>query len=89
MTGQRWNDPIRLRNGVFQAEPAVPARLTGRARLRLLDAIGRVAATLADNNHAAGWHAARLDAARLPTGVYVLRLETGTTTLTRKLVIER
>lgn len=61
----------------------------GRARLRLLDPGGRVAATLVDRQHAAGWYSVPLDASRLPAGVYLLRLETETTTLVRKLVLER
>jgi hypothetical protein len=74
-------------SGAAQVRFALPG--PGRARLRLLDAGGRVAGTLVDRELAAGWYSVPLDATRLPAGVYLLRLETETTTLVRKLVLER
>jgi|GEM_PF-1686526 len=42
--------------------------------LRVYDALGRIVATLSDEMHAAGSHAARFQAGALPSGTYFLRL---------------
>ncbi|MEO0856845.1 MAG: T9SS type A sorting domain-containing protein [Bacteroidota bacterium] len=44
-------------------------------RVVLYDLLGRQVAVLADGTHAAGRYDAALDAARLPSGVYVVRME--------------
>ena len=44
-------------------------------RLDVFDALGRRIATLVDGERAAGAHAVRFEAGRLPAGVYVCRLE--------------
>ena len=56
------------------------------ARLRVYGPDGRVRATLADGLLPAGPHEARLDPARLGSGVMLVRLETPGSVLTRKLV---
>ncbi len=55
----------------------------------LFDALGRRVAVLHDGPLAAGHHTLRLATAALPAGVYVLRLRTQTSTLTRRLVVVR
>jgi hypothetical protein len=60
---------------------ALPA--PGPVRLALLDVLGREVAVVVDADKAAGRHEVALDAAALPAGVYVVRLEAGTERLTR------
>lgn len=49
----------------------------GDVRLAVYDMLGREVATLADGPHDTGRHEVRLDAADLPSGVYVARLTAG------------
>jgi hypothetical protein len=55
--------------------------------VRILDALGREIATLADNAHATGFHTVRWDASKATPGVYFCRLMTGGTTDTRKILV--
>ncbi|HYE56921.1 MAG TPA: T9SS type A sorting domain-containing protein, partial [Rhodothermales bacterium] len=59
----------------------------GRVRLALYDALGREVAVLADGELPAGVHGVALDAAALPSGLYVARLSAGRFTATRTMVI--
>ncbi|MEO1728050.1 MAG: T9SS type A sorting domain-containing protein [Bacteroidota bacterium] len=61
----------------------------GPVHLVLYDVLGRAVATVAEGVHAAGRHEARLDAASLPSGAYVARLEAGGVALTRRLTVVR
>jgi hypothetical protein len=66
----------------------------GRVRLAAYDATGRRVAILTDGAQAAGRHTARWDGRDsggnvLPSGVYLVRLETGGWMTSRKLVIAR
>jgi len=61
--------------------------LPATARLLVIGPDGRVRDVLADGLLPAGRHSAVLDPRRIGTGVMLLRLETGTETITRKLTI--
>ncbi|MBL0176098.1 MAG: T9SS type A sorting domain-containing protein [Ignavibacteria bacterium] len=61
----------------------------GRARLSVLDLLGRRVATLSEGLQAAGSHSAELDAAGLPEGVYLYRLEAEGETVTRRMIVRR
>lgn len=77
-------NPFRTGAAVSFSLPA-PAGVS----LKLFDVGGRLAATLAQGPMPAGNHRVSLDRTTLPArGVYLLRLETGTGTATRKLVVE-
>ncbi len=57
-------------------------------RLDVYDMLGRRVATLVNNDaHAAGYHTVIFDASRLSSGVYIYRLQAGSTTITRKLTL--
>ena len=58
-------------------------------RLAVFDALGREVARLADGPAEAGWHAARFEAADLPSGVYVVRLSAGAHTATQRVTVLR
>ncbi len=58
-------------------------------RLTVHDALGRELAALVDARVGAGRHEARFDAARLPSGVYLARIEAGVFTSTTKLILLR
>ncbi len=68
-------------------EWSVPA--TSRVRLSIYNLIGQEVATLADGSMDAGQYRATWNAAGLPSGVYLYRLQVGSTTLSRKLVYLR
>ncbi|MEM6784057.1 MAG: PA domain-containing protein [Bacteroidota bacterium] len=59
------------------------------ARVEVFDLLGRRVATLTDGLRAAGEHSVTLDAAGLPSGVYVVRLATPSTTLTERATVAR
>ena len=61
----------------------------GAARVALYDVLGREVAVLADGPVAAGAQTARLDAAALAPGVYVLRLEAADRALARTVTVVR
>jgi hypothetical protein len=73
----------------FRDETEIRFRLPAaqRARLTVYDARGRRVAVLADGEHAAGWHAARMDGRQLAAGRYVVLLETGGRSLSRHLTL--
>ena len=59
------------------------------ATLTVYDALGRAVAVLADQVFEAGIHPVRFDAARLPSGLYLVRLTAGTTTQTHRVTVLR
>ncbi len=61
----------------------------GRVRLTLFDINGRVVRTLADGEKSIGRYHVTLDGSELTTGLYIYRLEAGSFTATRKMVLVR
>jgi hypothetical protein len=61
----------------------------GDVRLAVYDALGREVAVALDGPQAAGRHAVSLDTARLPAGVYVVRLQAGATVAVQRLTVVR
>jgi len=66
---------------------SLPAR--GRARLTVHDVMGRTVAVLVDAFEEAGPHAARWEGDRVPSGVYVARLEFAGHVETRRIAVTR
>jgi hypothetical protein len=64
-------------------------RASIHVRLQVYDILGRKIATLVDELQPAGKKWVELDASRLPSGVYFYRLQAGTFTETKKLVLLR
>jgi hypothetical protein len=60
-----------------------------RVVLAVYDLLGRRVAVLADGFARAGYHEATWDAAGLPSGVYLFRLETAGQRLLRKVTLLR
>ena len=60
-----------------------------RVTIAVYSVLGERVATLADGEQDAGWHVARLDAARMANGVYFLSVQAGAETRTSKLVVMR
>jgi hypothetical protein len=65
----------------------LPAPLS--VRLRVYDLLGRPVATLAEGLQGAGTHAVVFEAGALPSGLYLYRLEAGTHSEARRLVLLR
>jgi hypothetical protein len=100
---ERTGVPIRseTRPESMRLLPVYPNPFNGRARisfflpsgahvlLRILDATGRLARVLLDAGLAAGWHALNVDAADLPSGVYICVMEAGPKVLTRKMLVSK
>jgi len=72
-------------NSTTQIEFTLPT--TQRVSLRLYDVLGREVAVLVDEIQTAGAHRLMFDASRLPSGVYLCRLEAGEMMQTRKIVL--
>ncbi len=62
---------------------------TQRVTLRAYDILGREVARLVDGELEAGPHESMLDAAHLPSGTYIVRLEAGGTVQTQRLTLLR
>jgi hypothetical protein len=60
---------------------------TSRVSLRVFDLLGREVAVLVDEFVEAGTHYATFDGSALASGIYFARLYTGTTLLTKKLML--
>jgi hypothetical protein len=60
----------------------------GNMSLKLYDVTGQLVTTLGSGYHRAGASSLRLSPSSLSSGIYLLRLATENTTLTRKLVVE-
>jgi len=75
----------------FNPATTIPFRLArgGPARLSVHDLLGREVAVLVDGPLPAGEHAARFDAAGLPSGLYLAALEAGGGRAARKLALLR
>jgi hypothetical protein len=58
-----------------------------RVSLRVLDALGREVAILADGEASPGGHTAVFDAGKLPGGTYFLRIEAGGSSRTRVMLL--
>ncbi|NBC18833.1 MAG: T9SS type A sorting domain-containing protein, partial [Bacteroidetes bacterium] len=56
-------------------------------RLAVYDLLGREVAVLAEGTQPAGTHTATFDAAGLPSGVYLYRLEAGAYTQTHRMTL--
>lgn len=60
-----------------------------QVRLAVYNTLGQVVATLVNEALAPGTYQATFDAGRLPSGLYFYRLEAGTFTATRKMILTR
>jgi hypothetical protein len=58
-----------------------------KVRLAVYDMLGREVALLADEERPAGQHSVRFDAGRLSSGMYIYRLQAGSFTQTKKLML--
>lgn len=56
-------------------------------QLRVYDMVGREVATLINREQAAGSYTVNFDASELSSGMYMYRLNTGSTTITRKMML--
>lgn len=93
------DEPIANRAEGFELMPNVPNPFNpttvigyrktdiGRTRLSVHDLLGREVAVLVDGVVAAGEHSVRFNASTLPSGTYLVRLESEGTLLTRKIVL--
>ncbi len=68
---------------------AFTLRAPAAVLLSVVDVLGREVAVLADETRAAGTHTVEADLARLPAGVYVLRLDADGRTATQRLTVVR
>jgi endoglucanase len=59
------------------------------ASLKVFDILGKEVATVVSGNFPAGSHSGTWDASMLPSGIYLVRLQAGPMTETRKLVLSR
>lgn len=73
----------------FNPSTVIGFRLSvfGQTSLKVYDLLGRDVATLLDGPMAAGSHAIPFNAAGLPSGVYIVRLSDGTTTVARRILL--
>jgi hypothetical protein len=80
--GQNYPNPF---NPTTHIEYSVP--LAGHVSLKVFNALGQEVATLFDGEQLAGKYVATFEGQRLPSGVYFYRLQSGSVSLTQKLVL--
>ncbi len=80
--GQNYPNPF---NPSTQIEYSVPK--TGHVSLKVFNALGQEVATLFDGEQNPGKYVATFDAKGLTSGVYFYRLQSGTASLTQKLIL--
>jgi len=75
----------------FNSSTNILFTLPGRStvRLKVFDLLGRGVATLVDEDRSAGNHVVHFDAKHLPSGVYFYRLESGSYSTTKKMILMR
>lgn len=73
-----FNPATSIRFGLPEAQ---------RVRVAIYDVVGRQIDVLADGVLSAGYHTLRFEASGLPSGLYLLRMDTPGQTLTRKLTL--
>src|SRR5690606_19356444 len=73
----------------FNPSTVIPYDLASQSRVRITvyDVTGRPVATVLDASQNAGRHQVTFDAAGLPSGVYMVRLEAGGQVMVRKLTL--
>ena len=77
---------FRIRTGYcIDIRFALPA--TSNVRLTVFNVIGQEIAVLAEGMHSAGVHTVTFDASQLPAGVYFYRLEAGSFSDIRKMLL--
>ena len=81
---QNYPNPFRSETAI-EYETAGP----GRVRLSVFDVLGREVAVLVDAVEPAGTHRVRFDARALPSGLYVYRLTTASSTQARRMMVVR
>jgi glucose/arabinose dehydrogenase len=59
----------------------------GHVKLEIFDLLGRKVVTLADREMAPGWHVVTFDAEKLNSGIYIYRLEAGSNSQVRKMLL--
>ena len=68
---------------------SLPAGATARVSLRIHNVLGQVVADLVDGMMEGGNHAITFDGTRLSSGMYYYQLRTGTTTITRSMLLAK
>lgn len=82
---QNYPNPF---NPVTVISFSIPEEISGeRVQLKIFDILGRETAVLIDENMKAGIHKVQWNAAALPSGIYMCRIESGKFTSARKMVL--
>ncbi|MGA9118076.1 MAG: T9SS type A sorting domain-containing protein [Bacteroidota bacterium] len=81
---QNYPNPF---NPATQIEFAVPKQ--DNVRLEVYNLLGERVAVLVDGMQSVGYHTVRFDGSNLASGIYLYRLTTGQTTLTRKMILTK
>ncbi len=81
---QNYPNPFNPTTTIAYALPAA-----SEVSLTVYDVLGRAVATLVDARQPAGRHEAAFDASPLPSGVYIYRLQAGSFSAARRLVVLR
>ncbi len=82
--GQNYPNPF---NPTTNIQYSVP--VSGHVSIRIFNAIGQEVATLYDGIQQAGNYLATFDGSQLAGGVYLYRLQSGTASITKKLVLTK
>ncbi len=84
---QNYPNPFNPVTVIHYALPARGSAIAGYAELKVYNALGEVVKILTNDVMPAGEHSVEFNAADLPSGIYFYRLESGNTSLTRKMTL--
>jgi len=75
----------------FNPSTLIPYQMkeSGRVRIVVYDMLGRLAATLVNQEQSAGLHTARFDASHLSSGIYLYRMQTGNSSFVKRMAVQK
>jgi hypothetical protein len=81
---QNYPNPF---NPTTTIEFEVPYNISNKVRLSIYNILGQELKVLLDKRVPPGKHSVKFDASDLPSGVYIYSIKSGTTLLTRKMLL--
>jgi len=85
--GQNYPNPFNPVTVIRYALPARGSAITGFVELKVYNTAGELVKVLVNGEMPAGEHTVEFNASDLPSGIYFYRLDSGNTSLTRKMTL--
>lgn len=86
---QNYPNPFNPTTTIMYTIPQISGIFSAPTTLRVFDILGREVATLVNEVKSAGTYEVEFNAIGLPSGIYLYRLQSGNTTIVKKMVLLR